>query len=90
LGKGFALPQARIEDLPRFIGLFARLIRPIDHDAIDGAPVALVFLLLMPAEKGNAHVAGLVVVSRRFRDSDTVARSRKADAASALATLMAK
>jgi PTS system nitrogen regulatory IIA component len=84
LGRGFALPHARIEGLRRFIGLFARLARPIDYDAIDGAPVDLVFLLLMPAEEGNAQVAALAAVSRRFRDDATVARLREADAAGVL------
>jgi PTS system nitrogen regulatory IIA component len=87
LGKGFALPHARVEGLARFIGLFARLARPIDYDAIDGAPVDLVFLLLMPAEAASSHVAALAAISRRFRNGDTMARLRKADAASALAIL---
>jgi PTS system nitrogen regulatory IIA component len=90
LGKGFALPHARIEGLPRFAGLFARLARPIDYDAIDGAPIDLVFLLLMPADAGNAHVAALAAVSRRFRDSDVVAHLRSADAEGASAALMAR
>lgn len=87
LGKGFALPHARLEGLTRFVGLFARLARPIDYDAIDGAPVDLVFLLLMPAEPGNAHVAALAAVSRRFRDPETATRLRGADAADALRVL---
>jgi PTS system nitrogen regulatory IIA component len=89
LGKGFALPHARIEGLTKFIGLFARLARPIDYDAIDGAPVDLVFLLLMPAEAGNNHVAALAAVSRRFRDGGTVALLRGADASTALRLLSA-
>ena len=80
LGKGFALPHARLEGLTHFVGLFARLARPIDFDAIDAAPVDLVFLLLMPAEAGSNHVAALAAVSRRFRDADTVIRLRRADA----------
>ena len=89
LGKGFALPHARIEGLTRFIGLFARLARPIDYDSIDGAPVDLVFLLLIPADAGNNHVAALAAISRRFRDAETVARLRKADAATAHGVLTA-
>jgi PTS system nitrogen regulatory IIA component len=89
LGKGFALPHARIEGLTQFIGLLARLARPIDYDAIDDAPVDLVFLLLMPAAAGNNHVAALAAVSRRFRDANTVARLRKADAATAFGILTA-
>jgi nitrogen PTS system EIIA component len=89
LGRGFALPHARIEGLPGFVGLFARLARPIDYEAIDGAPVDLVFLLLMPADAGQSHVAALAAVSRRFRDAGSVALLRKADAASVLAVLTA-
>jgi nitrogen PTS system EIIA component len=89
LGRGFALPHARIEGLPRFVGLFARLTRPIDYDAIDGAPVDLVFPLLMPTEAGHNHVAALAVVSRRFRDAAVLARLREADTAAALAALTA-
>jgi PTS system nitrogen regulatory IIA component len=87
LGKGFALPHARIEGLKQFVGLFARLGRPIDFDAIDGAPVDLVFLLLMPSETaGNENIGALAAVSRRFRGAETVARLRKADAATVLIT----
>ena len=89
LGRGFALPHARIEGLTAFVGLFARLARPIDYDAIDAAPVDLVFLLLMPAEAGHSHVAALAAVSRRFRDAATVANLRKADSAAAFTTLTA-
>ena len=88
LGKGFALPHARIEGLKQFVGLFARLARPIDFDAIDGGPVDLVFLLLMPPEAArNGNVGALAAVSRRFRDGETVARLRKADADAALVAL---
>jgi PTS system nitrogen regulatory IIA component len=89
LGKGFALPHARVEGLTRFIGLFARLGRPIEYDAIDGAPVDVVFLLLMPADAANAQMAALAAVSRRFRNGDTMVRLRKADATAALAVLTA-
>jgi PTS system nitrogen regulatory IIA component len=81
LGRGFALPHARLEGLNRHVGLFARLARPIDYDSIDGKPVDLVFLLLMPAGADTNSVAALAAVSRRFRDDDCVARLRKADAA---------
>jgi PTS system nitrogen regulatory IIA component len=79
LGRGFALPHARLEGLSRLVGLFARLARPIEYDSIDGKAVDLVFLLLMPAGADNNSVAALAAVSRRFRDEDCVARLRKVD-----------
>jgi nitrogen PTS system EIIA component len=59
LGQGFALPHARINGLTAFFGLFARLARPIDFQAIDGEPVDLVFLLLIPPDANAEHVAAL-------------------------------
>jgi PTS system nitrogen regulatory IIA component len=81
LGKGFALPHARIDGLDHYFGLFVRLTRPIDYEAIDGEPVDLVFLLLMPGQEqsgnGASTVGALAAVARRFRDPETVARLRR-------------
>jgi len=72
LGAGFALPHARIEGLRTYLGMFVRLAKPIDFDAIDGKPVQLVFVLLIPSETATPHVAALAAISRRFRDSARV------------------
>jgi PTS system nitrogen regulatory IIA component len=82
LGGGFALPHARVEGLGRLHGVFLRLNRAVEFDSIDGKPVDLVFLLLIPAEATD-HVAALAAVSRRFRDPATVARLRQAGTAAA-------
>jgi PTS system nitrogen regulatory IIA component len=78
LGAGFALPHARIEGLDSFVGLFVGLAKPIDFDAIDGKPVTLVFVLLIPFESSVSHLAALATISRRFRDTDLVTRLRAA------------
>ncbi|HEY8289811.1 MAG TPA: PTS sugar transporter subunit IIA [Acetobacteraceae bacterium] len=78
LGHGFALPHARIDGLARFFGLFVRLTRRIDYAAIDGEPVDLVFLLLIPADSATPHVSALAAISRRMRDADARARLRGA------------
>src|SRR5664279_1953642 len=77
LGGGFALPHARIEGLSEYAGLFLRLAKPIDFDAIDGKAVDLAFVLLIPFETKTPHVAALAVISRKFRDPALVARLRK-------------
>lgn len=76
LGNGFALPHARIEGLDKYLGMFIRLAKPIDFDAIDGKPVQFVFVLLIPFESATPHVAVLAAISRRFRDADLVTRMR--------------
>jgi nitrogen PTS system EIIA component len=78
LGAGFALPHARIEGLDAFVGLFVRLAKPIDFQAIDGKPVTMVFVLLIPSETTIPHVAALAAISRKFRDADLVTSLRRA------------
>lgn len=88
LGKGFALPHARVPGLTRFFGAFVRLARPIDFQSIDAAPVDLVFLLLIPPDAGSEHVAALAAISRRLRDAEVLALARKAADATALYQLL--
>ena len=68
VGQGVALPHARLLGLDRVRGLFLRLERPLDFDAVDRQPVDLVFCLLAPASAGVEHLKALALVSRTLRD----------------------
>ncbi len=83
-GRGFALPHARVNGVDRLFGLFVRLARPIDFEAIDGQPVDLVFLLLIPPGAGNEHVAALAAIAREMRDESTLQKIREASTAAVL------
>jgi len=83
IGLGVAMPHAAVEGLTKPFALFVKLARAIDFAAIDGAPVDLVFLLLVPPDAGADHLAALACASRTLRDAATRERLRKAkDAAS--------
>src|ERR1700675_1692029 len=56
IGKGVAIPHARLPDLERPYGLFARLKQPIEFDAIDGQAVDIVLFLLLPAAAESAQL----------------------------------
>jgi nitrogen PTS system EIIA component len=88
LGNGFALPHARIEGLDRLFGMLTRLNRPIHFDSIDGNPVDLVFLLLIPPAASNDHLAALACISRYLRDKEFAARLRNAPSAVSLCSLL--
>jgi nitrogen PTS system EIIA component len=88
LGNGFALPHARIERLDRLFGMFMRLNRPVHFDSIDGNPVDLIFLLLIPATACSEHLAALAVISRHLRDPQFAAKLRKATSAATLCELL--
>jgi nitrogen PTS system EIIA component len=77
-GGGIAIPHARIVGLGKPLGLLARLKQPIDFDAIDGEPVDLVFVLLLPATVEAGQLNALASVARRLRTRDEVSRMRDA------------
>jgi PTS system nitrogen regulatory IIA component len=78
MGAGIAIPHAQIAGLDLFYGLFVRLDRAIDYDAIDGRPVDLVFLLLIPP-KTKEHLQALACISRRLRDADIAMSLRRSN-----------
>src|SRR3981081_3931133 len=59
VGYGVAIPHGKLPKLEKLFGLFARLERPIDFEAMDGQPVDLIFLLLAPEGAGADHPKAL-------------------------------
>jgi PTS system nitrogen regulatory IIA component len=74
-GEGVAIPHARIPELKKPFGTLVRLRHAIDFDAIDGQPVDIVFLLLLPQSQGDPLNA-LASVARKLRDPEAVRRIR--------------
>lgn len=84
VGAGIAIPHGKLANFDRLFGLFARLDRPIDFDALDGEPVDLVLLLLAPESAGADHLKALARVARMLRDPLTAQKLRSSRDASAL------
>jgi PTS system nitrogen regulatory IIA component len=76
VGHGVALPHARVPDLDRVIGVFVRLEKPVDFDAVDRLPVDLIFGLFAPLDSGVEHLKALATVSRTLRDAAVCAKLR--------------
>jgi len=89
VGYGVAIPHGKLPKLTKMFGLFARLDRPIDFEALDGQPVDLVFLLLAPEGAGADHLKALARVARLLRDQDTANKLRAARDAQALYAVLA-
>jgi PTS system nitrogen regulatory IIA component len=88
VGRGIAIPHGKLKELDKLYGLFARLEKPIDFDAIDEAPVDLIFLLLAPENAGADHLKALARVSRLLRNEETCGRLRASADAAALFALL--
>ena len=68
IGHGIAIPHGKLAKVEKLFGLFARLEKPIDFEALDGEPVDLVFLLIAPEAAGADHLKALARVARVLRD----------------------
>lgn len=89
VGQGVALPHARLHGLDKVVGLFLRLEKPLEFDAVDRQPVDLVFALLAPESGGVDHLKALALVSRTLRDSDLRGKLRANDNPTALHAVLA-
>lgn len=76
VGRGVALPHARLDDLEEVVALFIRLDQPLDFESADRQPADLFFVLLAPLNAGADHLKALALVSRTMRDADTCAKLR--------------
>ena len=83
-GQGIALPHARFEELKHPFGLLARLNKPIAFDAIDEAPVDIIFLLLLPESPQGDQLNTLATVARKLRDATVVSDIRRSSTATDL------
>lgn len=75
LGEGVAIPHCRI-DCPTIVTAFLRLDEAVDFDAIDGEPVDLLFVLVVPLEETSAHLDLLATLARLFSDPENRHRLR--------------
>src|SRR3954454_21469054 len=84
VGNGIAIPHGKLAKLDKLFGLFARLERPIDFEALDGQAVDLVFLLLAPEGAGADHLRALARVARLLRDPEVARKLRESRDSEAL------
>jgi len=89
IGNGIAIPHGKLSKLGKVFGLFARLDRAVDFEALDGQPVDLIFLLLAPESAGADHLKALARVARLLRDPEMARRLRDSRDADALYAVLA-
>jgi len=78
LGKGFAVPHARVPDLNQVIGCFFRLKQPVNFESPDNQPVDLVFTIVIPEEATEDHLLILSSLARIFSQPEVCQAIRDA------------
>lgn len=76
VGHGVALPHARISGIESVVGVFLKLEKPLEFNAVDRQPVDIVFALFAPLDSGVEHLKALALVSRTLRDSGVCGKLR--------------
>jgi nitrogen PTS system EIIA component len=79
LGRGVAIPHARVEGLHHAVAVFARLALPIAFDAPDAKPVSDMLVLLVPEQPNDEHLKILALVAEMFCDTSFRATLRSLD-----------
>ena len=89
IGRGIAIPHGKHDRLNGLVGVFARIDKAIDFDAVDGEPVDLLFLLLAPPSAGADHLKALAKVSRTLRGQTICTQLRGCKDADGIYALLA-
>lgn len=77
-GNGIAIPHCRLPGCTQPISAFLSLQAPVDFDAIDGLPVDLLFVLLVPEAATDQHLQLLRQVASVLERSENRERLRQA------------
>ena len=70
LGNGIAIPHCRVPYCQDIIGTLVTLEEPINFDAIDGKPVDILFVLIVPEQKTDEHIKTLARLAELFNGED--------------------
>jgi fructose-specific phosphotransferase system IIA component len=64
VGKGLAIPHAKVSGLDRNLAAFAILEQAVDYESIDMQPVNMIFLMVGPTSQNSEHIKLLSRISR--------------------------
>ena len=78
IGNGIAIPHCRVPNCNETIGALITLEGFVDYDSIDGKPVDLIFVLIVPEEKEEDHIKTLSVIAERFNNANFCETLRQA------------
>ncbi len=67
IGKGIALPHAKIKSIKKVIGAIGRSGRGIDFNALDSKPVYVVLLLLSNPDNPDEHLQAMETIFKHVQ-----------------------
>lgn len=79
IGGGVAIPHGRLSELKRMAIFIGKSKEGVDFDAIDNAPVNIIFLLLAPDDSATIYLKVLARVSKMLKKEGTMEKLLNVD-----------
>jgi PTS system nitrogen regulatory IIA component len=90
VGRGVAVPHARLKGVERMRAVVVRLERPVPFDAMDEQPVDILFALFAPEGAQGEHLRALARASRLLRSGDVREHLRQARSPDAIYAVLSR
>lgn len=76
VGGGVAIPHGTVDCIDEILGAMGISSKGINFDSLDGEPVYIVLLLLVPKTKLGKHIKTMAQIARIFNEKSTRDRIR--------------
>jgi len=81
IGSGIAIPHGKCKAVKELVMAIGIAHEPIDFESVDGKPVAIIILLVSPADQTGPHIQALARISRLMIDEQFKHELEKATSA---------
>jgi mannitol/fructose-specific phosphotransferase system IIA component (Ntr-type) len=88
IGKGIALPHAKIKSVKKIVGAIGRSSAGIDFSALDSKPVFIVILLLSNPDNPDEHLQAMETIFKHVQRDIFRKFLRQSETAEAIADLI--
>ncbi|MFT3991330.1 MAG: PTS sugar transporter subunit IIA [Luteolibacter sp.] len=79
IGNGVAIPHAFSDELEKVVAIFGRSKQGIDFQSIDGAPVKLIILFIVPRKDYHMHLRTLAAIAKMFTNPEVRQRLQEVE-----------
>lgn len=88
IGSGIAIPHGKCKAVKELVMAIGIAHKPIDFESVDGRPVAIIILLVSPADQTGPHIQALARISRLMLDEQFRQKLEKAGSSDELYELL--
>lgn len=88
LGNGIAIPHGRLINGKKTLAAFIQLKTAVEYDAVDKAPVDLLFALIVPEDSTEEHLQTLAELAEMFSNAQTLHHLRQSSSSTEMYSIL--